>query len=112
MAKFVTNLGLMSQKCFNIYVAISFFNYCEELVLRSIGLAVHRGCKGFALYPPARHHLRCLGSSGSRCIDNIASRSSIASPRDARDASIASRSSRHRSAIFDLRSHRDASIAP
>ena len=30
----------------------------------------------FALYPPARHHLRCPGSIASRCFDNIASRSS------------------------------------
>ena len=45
---------------------------------------------GFALYPPARHHLRCPGSIALRCFDNIASRSLIASLRDARDASIAS----------------------
>ena len=67
------------------------------------------GASSLRLPPPARHHLGCPGSIASRCFDDIASRSSIASLRDARDASIAPRSSKHRYTMLrslrDLRSH-------
>ena len=76
---------------------------------------------GFALYPPARHHLRCPGSIASRCLDrsaifdNIASRcfnrfAMLRSPgASLRDASIAPRSSI--TSLRDLRSHRFAMLA-